>query len=323
MTAADFRAREFEFVRVSQRSLEAVAFHDGRSTFSSSHERIRVPIDDALTAYGAESSVAPRLILHSSFCGSTLLSRSLGSLTNVVSYREPQVLIELADRSSAFDRSNTVAHFAIEQFQKTWTNDQQAILKPSNWANTLLEANLNHWPTAKVVVLSQDLTTYLVANLRGGKARMRYSLNLLSRHSVAAPHVREDVEKIERSSLDGIDEVLRLLAIGYRHQIDTLGRIAADRDAQTVLTLSINEMRADFRDTVRRVVDFFDIEVDDRKLHDLAHRSMTHDAKTDNNSERPFEQEHLANQRILRQFDQPLRDTVRWFEDAYDWPGRP
>ncbi len=320
LSAVDEPARELEFVRVSKTSLDAAAFHDGRSRFEWAGDPMRIAIEKALDEPLADNDQCLNVILHSSFCGSTLLSRSLGQLDQVISYREPQVLIELTDRQIVPLKNDPLASLAIGQFQKIWQDDQTAILKPSNWANPLIQANLRDAPDARVILLSQDLVTYLIANLRGGKSRIRYSLNLLSRQMVASTEIRDEVTQIEQSELDGIDEVLRLLAIGYRCQIENLSAIAADHSADNILNLSLNELRVDFSSVLQRSAAFFRIDCRSEVLASIADEAIKTDAKSDSGLERQLDQEHRSNERILREFEQPLTETLSWYAMKSGWP---
>ncbi|MFT6517762.1 MAG: hypothetical protein ACJATP_001428 [Candidatus Azotimanducaceae bacterium] len=212
--------QEIVFINVDKKSLINASFHDGRTAIEYTRDPVRVSIDAAIDC--ANNTPMPetitRIVAHTSFCGSTLLSRLLSLGGACFAYREPQVLVELTalkvqshQLSGVSDLWSRLVGFIVGQFSLPWTHGQGVLLKPSNWANGLLNdlpSNQNY----RIVAMTSSISSYLCAHLRGGDARIRYSLNLLKslRHMIDGLGAR--IDHIEKLPLSPLSNVLHLLA---------------------------------------------------------------------------------------------------------------
>jgi len=213
--------QEIVFINVDKKSLINASFHDGRTAIEYTRDPVSVSIDAAIDC--ANNTPMPeaitRIVAHTSFCGSTLLSRLLSLGGACFAYREPQVLVELTALKAqghqitrVSDLWSRLVGFIAGQFSLPWTFDQGVLLKPSNWANGLLNdlpSNLNY----RIVAMTSSISSYLCAHLRGGDARIRYSLNLLKSLRNLIDGLGARIDHIEKLPLSPLSNVLHLLAL--------------------------------------------------------------------------------------------------------------
>lgn len=263
-----------------------------------------------------------RFIVHGSFCGSTLLARSLGCLENGVSYREPQALIELADLVTGSGqstvsgvKSSVLIEFVIGQFQKTWHEPQVAIVKPSNWVNGFIASYLQSSSSARIITVQQDIESYLLANIRGGKPRLRYSLNLLNRIVQESEYHRAAMVRVERSGPGGMRRVLRLLCICFEYQEAAMAAIAQSADDHKVLKVTKSALRTSPANCIAQAASFFAIPHDVTEINRVRTANLKTNAKLDNPEPWHPEDEEAVNERIKTDYRGDLNDALGWYSD--------
>ncbi|MEP4485259.1 MAG: hypothetical protein ABJ013_06510 [Halioglobus sp.] len=220
----------FIFTNVHRRSLDAMAFHDGRTPLRQKVNSVTVDFEDALNwqrGYARPDSPL-QLINHTAFCGSTLLSRMLATAPEVACYREPQVLVELADlKACGHSLSHEpafwgeIVHFSLQQFTQAWEGQSAAVLKPSNWANTLLSDITLRMPV-RAVLMTCDIEDYLLAHLRGGRERIAFSLRLLNHMALCSQNLQGRIDTLEEQYPNGLSNILHLLALNLQAQQELL-----------------------------------------------------------------------------------------------------
>lgn len=230
LSGINVESKAFVFTKVQRTSLETMAFHDGRTPLGLQANSVTVAIDDALA--WQLSSVVPdsplQLITHTAFCGSTLLSRMLATAPEVACYREPQILVDLADLKACehritheSDAWNEIVHFALQQFTQCWEGQCVSVLKPSNWANTLLR-DVNLRVPVRVVLMTCDIQDYLLAHLRGGRERIAFSLRLLNHMAMCSDSLQGRIDSLEKQQPSGLPNILHLLALNLQAQQELL-----------------------------------------------------------------------------------------------------
>ncbi len=213
------------FVRTSENIIRDASFLDGRVPISHGNQTITIEIDDALAWQNpAPVQKTDRVLAHISFCGSTLLGRLLQGNGSALCYSEPHILVELATlkaKGHALSQDKArwqgVIAYTLGQLRKSW-GDIPALSKPSNWANTLLSDIIDASPDLRWAIIDTSLEDFLIANLRGGKSRLAYSLNLLNHFLSAKSTFRAHVLEVERGGLEPVQRLLRLLMIVFETQ---------------------------------------------------------------------------------------------------------
>ncbi|MFT5099073.1 MAG: hypothetical protein ACI9VI_001666 [Candidatus Azotimanducaceae bacterium] len=235
---------EITFINVDKKRLAGSAFHDGRTVIRRSPHSVSVDMEEIITC--TERASVPlrplRIVGHTSFCGSTLLSRLLSLDDTCFTYREPQVLVELTDLKAQHHQLTHskemwqgLVEFVFGQFSLPWADGQDMAIKPANWTNGLLDDLLTR-PADRIVTMSSSIDSYLLANLRGGDASIRYSLNLLNSLISQVDRVSARVNKIEGRPLSPFGNVLHLLTLCLLAQESVLKGVYARFEGSVHLT---------------------------------------------------------------------------------------
>ncbi len=320
LTGFDGNKRELQFVKTTAEALRQLPFHDGRVPFSDDTDSITISLAAALEwQKGRIGHPELRLVVHTSFCASTLLARLLDADDQVFTYREPQVLIDLANLHAAKHAMATDSEvwpqlciFVLGQLNKSWNNAQEIVIKPSNWANNAVPELLKHCANARVVLLSSTLEDYLVANLRGGRPRLGYTLNLLNHLNLCFPEYHAIVLDTETPDINPLQRVLRQVAIAFhlqRQQLRTIESALPDRTLR-LAKLQVTEAPIETLSHAKQALDL-------GVLSDLSKASIVeltrHNQKSA--SDRPFriEDELTANRLMQRDHGSEIQATLAWY----------
>jgi hypothetical protein len=204
--------------------LKQASFLDGREQFWSSSS---VESGSSLTggALGHDRGTVG-WIFHVGFCGSTLLTRLLESSCEVLSLREPQCLVDLSDQLAQARTNGKLTQIerwlntASAHFAALPGGDRKTIVKPSNWANSLLplleSAGLLH----NALFVTMERRAWLHACVRGGRDRLAYVARCAD-HAVRADANGAHMELLKSAitgTADPIDQAVRLAALLYELQ---------------------------------------------------------------------------------------------------------
>ena len=316
----DAEKSEIGFVQTSSHNLAHRAFHDGRSPIALNGKTATIDINKALQWHGSSNAKQTplRLIAHTSFCGSTLLARLLSLEQKTCSYREPQILAELANLKSerhsltlSPGRWADIVAFVFHQFTLHWPDQQSAIIKPSNWANILF-SELGKNSSLRIVQISSDIESYLCANLRGGKSRISYSLNLLNHLCNNQDSSQRASAEIEEMKLPGIANILHLLALCL--SIQESGFEQNREHNCRVLELSKKDLLINPGKAVDQSVEVLDIARPYRTRSEL-NEAVRNNAKIDERTSYSPTQEDLQNAWLLREYREEMTAACLWFEE--------
>jgi hypothetical protein len=113
---------------------------------------------------------ALHFIFHTSFCCSTLLAKALEVPGKSVTLQEPDVLINLANR---LIRSDDAANrqrleLVLRLLERPFASGEAVIVKPTNFANRLLDLTLAKRENSNAVLLYSDVGTFLRSLLKRG-----------------------------------------------------------------------------------------------------------------------------------------------------------
>ena len=115
-------------------------------------------------------SAPVHFVFHTSFCGSTLLARALEvpGVTNVL--REPDILINLANRLTRDDdfANRRRLDLVLRLLGRPFAPGESVIVKPTNFANRLVDPLLVERPQSRAVLLYSDVETFLRSLLKRG-----------------------------------------------------------------------------------------------------------------------------------------------------------
>jgi hypothetical protein len=115
-------------------------------------------------------------IFHTSFCGSTLLTRALTIPGVAEALKEPDVLINLANRLAHSDDAGNRQRLelVLKLLERAPAPGEVVIVKPTNFANRLIEPLLELRPEARAVLLWSDLDTFLRSLVKRGMWGRRF-----------------------------------------------------------------------------------------------------------------------------------------------------
>jgi hypothetical protein len=102
-------------------------------------------------------------IFHTSFCCSTLLTRALASPGIAADLREPDILMNLGNRLLHESSGENLRRldFALCLLARPFEPTEAVIVKPSNFANNLIDPILECRPFVKAILLYADLESFL------------------------------------------------------------------------------------------------------------------------------------------------------------------
>ena len=231
-------------------------------------------LDDRALAPDAEGTWAPLgswpalpgnatcdAIFHIGHCGSTLLSRVLGTWPEMQSLREPMALRTLAAqwRTRGADEAWLSAEALDDVFDATWSalsrapGDGRTLVKATSSCNALIEPFLLRRPASRVVLLDMPLRPYLATLLK--------SPGSMTDALAAAPerlldlHARGHGADLRLHALDPATQC----AMGWlaeRVRFDALAQAHPTR----VLQVDFNALLADRATQLARIVAFLGLD---------------------------------------------------------------
>lgn len=317
----------FTFSKTSRACLRDAIFHDGRTPISLSDDLVVVPVQDALDWESDLNTLhtAHRIIAHTSFCGSTLLARTLDIDGKAMSFREPQVFVDLANAKSAghpvhedLTRWSAINQFVLYQFQRPWNTQEVCITKLSNWANNVLIDWAQLAGPLHLVIMHMDLESYIIANLRGGRERLKYSLNLLDHLAIAGGKHRLALADAQVSTGDPFQRVLRLLATCYDQQQLLLSSTTQNMsNPNHVQWISKREIIGTPAKSVSRALRAFGLTLGREEIEKTVARTFATHAKSQARDKFQLTAETTANDRISRQCGEDIAAAMRWHERVF------
>ncbi|MGE5562319.1 MAG: hypothetical protein ACM3ZV_03320 [Bacillota bacterium] len=204
-------------------------------------------------------------IFHTAFCCSTLMLKALDIPGRSFGLKEPDVLINLANR---FIRSDDSANrerlrLVLRLLARPFEAGETIIVKPTNFANRLAMPALESRPEARAVLLYGDLRSLMRSILKRGMWGRIWGRRLF--HSA-----------IGWSSLDfgySPEETfvltdLQALGLGWLMQMRHFGEVR-QRMGDRVLVLDSADFLADPASTLLRVARLFELDVDEAAIAEV------------------------------------------------------
>lgn len=127
------------------------------------------------------------LLLHTSFCGSTLLAKALHDREGLIALREPFVLRRLADASFRGQDIAAVLPDLVRRVAQPWPNGATVLVKPTHAALPLAAALMDALPRWPVLALTSSLEDFMLSNLRKPEDTRRRVGELVHRQAGGNP----------------------------------------------------------------------------------------------------------------------------------------
>lgn len=142
-------------------------------------------------ARAAMPPVAPEsraaILLHTSFCGSTLLAKALHDRERRIALREPLVFRRLADAHHNGQAMGAALADLTCRVVQPWSNGAAVLVKPTHVALPIASGLLDALPQAPVLALTSSLEDFLLSNLRKPAETQARTGELVARQSRGNP----------------------------------------------------------------------------------------------------------------------------------------
>ena len=138
--------------------------------FDGNFEKATWPAE-AVDSAASKAGAAPiHFIFHTSFCCSTLLAKALDVPGTSAVLKEPDVLHNLANRLIRSDDppNRQRLELVLRLLERPLAPGESVIVKPTNFANRLIDPMLAMRPRSNAVLLYSDVETYLRSLLKRG-----------------------------------------------------------------------------------------------------------------------------------------------------------
>jgi hypothetical protein len=165
----DVQGANLTFVHVPRDARSDLMFLSDEH-FAGNYPKIAFPAD-AVAAQAASVETAPiHFIFHTSYCCSTLLAKALDVPGTSMVLKEPDVLINLANRLIRSDDpgNRQRAELVLKLLERPFDPNEAVIVKPTNFANRLVDTVLAQRPSSRAVLLYSDVETFLRSLLKRG-----------------------------------------------------------------------------------------------------------------------------------------------------------
>lgn len=268
-------------------------------------------------------SAAPgpiHFVFHTSFCGSTLLARALEVPGVSSGLREPDVLMNLANR---FAQSEDVANrqrleLVLRLLERPSKPGESVIVKSTNFANRLLDPVLTLRPQSCAVLLYSDLESFLQSLLRRGMFGRIFGRNMFAQLSSWS------AMNFGYTSSDLLLQTdAQIAGLAWLMQIGHFDRIAHKFGRQRVMTLDSARLLANPAPVIEEVQAFFGLGLSGDQVSQIASGPVF--TKHSKISDRDYdsvarEEEHKA---AGEAHADEIRMVVQWIEAVARQMGTP
>jgi hypothetical protein len=313
-------SRALVFLKSSRDVLQSASFLDGRTNLSVDGKTYRLGIDDVRQYRDAhEITCAPsRFIFHVSFCGSTLLARACSVPGKSFCYKEPQALIDLATikarhlplHSDAADWS-LLQDTVLQKLGTPWEPTETAVIKPSNWVNTILP-ELTSRPGSRAVFLTMEPEEFLIAVLRGGQERIRYVCNLLAHLEQAFPAYSTLIREASAPEIAPLESIARLVLLALEIQLSAFRSVRDSTSTMRSETLSYRMLTESPEAAVALTAQTLDLPFDPSDPEASVRRVFSRHSKQ---TDRSFERTDAAavDRAVAREYQAVVRAAIDWY----------
>jgi hypothetical protein len=165
----DVQGANLTFVHVPREARSDLMFLSDEH-FAGNYPKVAFPAD-AVAAQAAAAERSPiHFVFHTSYCCSTLLAKALDVPGTSTVLKEPDVLINLANRVIRNDDpgNRQRVELVLKLLERPFAPAEVVIVKPTNFANRLVDVVLAQRPASRAVLLYSDVETFLRSLLKRG-----------------------------------------------------------------------------------------------------------------------------------------------------------
>jgi len=201
-------------------------------------------------------------IFHAGHVGSTLLSRLLDEVRGVLPLREPMPLRDLAMLSGGERRNySSRLELMLKLWERGFADTRTVILKATSFTQRIAEDLLIARPMAKAIMLNVSAETYLATMLAGENSAA--DLNALG------PERWHRLQGLLGQAVPRPQTLGELIAMSWAAETLTQRQAVAGFSAR-ILPLDFDAAIGNLEDTLRRVLNHFDLDGNPRAIVDSA-----------------------------------------------------
>jgi len=301
--------RKLEFRPTSAEAVREAAFIDGRTDIWAGSP-LQLPFDAVVDLSTAAPAPA---IFHMSFCGSTLLARLLDIPGKVLALKEPNCLVDLADWKTRGGGAEFEAmlRFTLTMLGRSWGTSEQILLKPSSWANNLID----DFPAAmRAVFVTIDRDRFLEAVLRGGTDRVAFAARLAAHLSPFVDGGPERVQAAIDSTPDPIGKAARLALVAHDLELRLFERALGGNQLARAEIVDFSEIEREPFEATTRAGQALELGLDSRDIQHNIDRWAGSNAKAD--AEFSAEQRQSENSAVRVAYGSLMDSSLAWAEQA-------
>ena len=242
---------------------ELVFLTEGR--FRGGFQKVTVPTAEVDVEAAAAPQAPLHFIFHTSFCCSTLLANALDIAGVATSLSEPNILVNLAEDVIQNERLNQPGlKLSLRLLARPFGSGESVIVKPSSFANRLIEPILKLRPGSRAVLLYSDAATFLGSVVRRG---LLGRINARKLYQNLAAWTSLDFGFSPAETFEQTD--LQVAALAWLMQIAHFDLLAKGLDPERVLVLDAAELMADPAIGLDRVQSFFGLRLNDKQIGEI------------------------------------------------------
>lgn len=233
--------------------------------FKDQFQKVTLPASE-IAAHVGEAGKSPiHFIFHTSFCCSTLMLKALDIPGRSFGLREPDVLINVANR---FIRSDDASNrerlrLVLRLLERPFEPGESMIVKPTNFANRLALPVLETSPESRALLLYSDTRTLLRSILKRGMWGRIWGRKLFQSTSLWST-LNFGFSSEEAFVLTD----LQALGLGWLMQIHQFGELAR-RMGDRVTIVDSADFLADPARTLLRVSRLFELDLDQSAIDEV------------------------------------------------------
>jgi hypothetical protein len=258
-------------------------------------------------------------VFHTSFCGSTLLARALDIPGVSTALREPDILINLANRLvRSDDGSNRQrVEVVLRLLERPFAPGERVIVKPTNFANRLLEPLLTMRPSSRAVLLYSDVETFLRSLLKRGMFGRIFGRRMFAQLSGWSPlsFGYGTAELLQQTDV----QIAALAWLMQVHHFDSIARAFSER----AIVVDSATLAASPADVIEQAQSLFGLGLGRRQVEEIASGPVF--SKHSKFSDRDYDsaardEEHRA---ASEAHAEELNMVVQWIEAVARQTGTP
>jgi hypothetical protein len=287
-------------VQRSEADFRAAAFLDERSLAPGIPSHL-VPWGTVAGAVPPDSRRDIQYIFHIGHVGSTLISRLLGELPEVLALREPQILRDVAQGAWNADRLDDLTAL----LSRTFRPEQRAMAKATSFVS---EIAADLVPAgSRALLLCASAEKYIANILAGPNSRQEMAA------TAAARLIRLHRRAGERWSLAGLSEG-GTVAMAWACEMSSLVQAADRLGAERVMWLDFDSFLAEPAESLNRLAQFFGLDAP------AAEALATHPLMSRYSKAPEYQYDAALREEVLaearREHGAAISDGLRWLERA-------